>query len=321
MKFGKVERIAPRHLWPDEAKDFTPWLASKEGLALLAEKIKLDELELIETEASVGPFSADIVCKIPGEEERIVVIENQFGKTNHDHLGKLITYASGKQAKILVWITETFTEQHRQALDWLNENSAGDMYFFGLEVFGEKIGESLPAPVFEVKSSPNEWAHAVRDSKQSEASSTKLDQQQFWEEIREYLKAKKSRLQLRQPRPQHWYEISVGKSGFHLSLTVNTQVDRAGCELYMYGPQAKQAFDMLVNDKEAIEKELALKPEWQRLEGKEACRIVTYKDGSIYNPDQRKELMEWLHSMTEIFHKVFAPKVKALKLSSEAENE
>ncbi len=321
MKFGKVERISPRELWPDEARDFTPWLSSNEGLALLAEKIKLDELELVQTEARVGTFNADLVCRVPGEEERIVVVENQFGRTNHDHLGKLITYASGLDAEIIVWISETFTEEHRQALDWLNNTSDGSMYYFGLEVFGVKIGDSDPGPDFEVKSSPNEWAHAARDSKQREASSTKLDQRQFWEEIREFFKTKKSHLQLRQPRAQHWYEISVGRSGFHLSLTVNTQVDRAGCELYLYGPQAKQAFDMLVKDKEPIEKGLGLKPEWQRLEGKEACRVVTYRDGSIYNPDQRKELMEWLHSMAEIFHKVFAPRVKALKLSAEAEGE
>jgi len=165
------------------------------------------------------------------------------------------------------------------------------------------------------------WAQAVREAQETEISATKFDQRKFWEEVRDYIKSKKSTLPLRQPRPQHWYEIAVGRSYFHLSLTVNTQLERVGCELYIHGAQAKQAFDLLALDKEGIEKELGCDVEWQRLEGREACRIVAYKSGSIYNTAQRSELKEWLHLVAERFHKVFAPKVKALKLPQDGEEE
>jgi len=144
-KLGKIEYIEPRELWPDEAKDFTPWLATEEGLDLLGEAINA-ELEFVETEAKVGPFNADVLCRVVGEEDHLVVIENQFGKTDHDHLGKLITYASGLKAKTLVWIADSFTDEHRQAIDWLNESKGESAHFFGLEIYAIKIGDSLPAP-------------------------------------------------------------------------------------------------------------------------------------------------------------------------------
>ncbi len=317
-KLGKVEYIEPRDLWPDEAKDFTPWLATNEGLDLLGEAINA-ELEFVETEAKVGTFNADVLCRVLGEEDHLVVVENQFGKTDHDHLGKLITYASGLKARTLVWIADSFTDEHRQAIDWLNENKGESARFFGLETYAIKIGDSLPAPQLKIVSSPNIWAQAVRESKETELSTTKLDQRKLWEEVRDYIKSKKPSLSLRQPRPQHWYEIAIGRSRFHLSLTVNTQLERVGCQLYLHGTQAKQAFDLLTADREIIEKELGYAIEWQRLDGKEASRIIAYKDGSIYNPVQRQELKEWLHLSAERFHKVFAPKVKALKLSQDEE--
>lgn len=254
-KLGKVEYVELRNIWLDEARDFTPWLATEEGLELLGEAIN-EELELVKTEVQVGPFNADLLCRAIGEEDHLVVVENQFGKTNHDHLGKLITYASGLKAKSVVWIADSFTDEHRQAIDWLNESNGEGVRFFGLEIYAMKIGDSLPAPQFKVVSSPNIWAQAVRESKEAELTATKLDQKKFWEEVREHIKSKGLSLPLRKPQPQHWYEIAVGRSNFQISLTVNTQLERVGCELYLYGLQAKQAFDLLSVDKEHIDKEL-----------------------------------------------------------------
>jgi len=319
-KLGKVEYVELREIWPDEARNFTPWLATEEGLELLGDAVNA-ELELVETEAQVGPFNADLLCRAIGEEDHLVVVENQFGKTNHDHLGKLITYASGLKAKSVVWIADSFTDEHRQAIDWLNESKGEGARFFGLEIYAMRIGDSLPAPQFKVVSSPNIWAQAVRESKEAELTTTKLDQKKFWEEIRDYIKSKKSSLTLRQPRPQNWYEIAIGRSRFHISLTINTQLERVGCELYLHGSQAKQAFDLLSADKERIDQELGYDLDWQRLEGREACRIVAYKSGSIYNAAQRQELKDWLHQAAERFHKVLAPRVKALRLPQENDEE
>lgn len=316
---GKIDYVELRQIWSDEARDFTPWLATTEGLSLLGEAIN-EELELIQIEARVGPFNADVLCQVVGEEGHLVVIENQFGKTDHDHLGKLITYASGLKARTLVWIADVFTDEHRQAIDWLNETKGENVRFFALQIFAIKIGDSLPAPQLKVVSSPNVWAQSVRETTDTELSVTKLDQQKFWEETRDYFKLKKSTLSLREPRPQHWYDIAIGRSNFNIALTINTQLERVGCELYLRGSQAKQAFDLLAQNKEQFEKELGYNLEWQRLDTKEACRIKIYKEGSIYNSVQRQELKEWLYVSVEQFHKVFSPAVKALKLSQEEES-
>src|SRR5713101_2198640 len=140
---GKVEEVELRDIWQDEARDFTPWLSTDPGLELLGDAINA-ELELVEREAHVGPFNADLLVKVVGAEDSLVVVENQFGRTNHDHLGKLITYASGLKTKTVVWIAESFTDEHRQALDWLNETKGEGARFFGLEVYAIAVGGSLP---------------------------------------------------------------------------------------------------------------------------------------------------------------------------------
>jgi hypothetical protein len=318
-RFGKIATVDIREIWPEEARDFTPWLASPEGLALLGDAIAAS-LELVQREASVGPFSADLLAKVSGEEDNLVVVENQFGKTDHDHLGKLLTYSSGLKAKTVVWIAEVFTDEHRQAIDWMNESAGERVAYFALEVYVIRIGDSLPVPQFKVVSSPNLWAKAARDSRdQAEYTATKLDQQRFWEEFREVVQSKGSGLPMRKPLPQHWYEIAVGRSNFVIALTVNTKLNRVGCELYISGQKAKQAFGLLMADRDTIEEALGLTPEWQPLESKDACRIATYREGSIYNDLSRPQVKEWLYQMAELFHRVFAPRVKALKLPAEVE--
>ena len=317
---GKVEYVSVREIWPDEARDFTPWLGTEEGLQLLGEAINAD-LELVRREASVGPFNADLLARVVGEEEHLVVVENQFGRTDHDHLGKAITYASGLNARTVVWIAENFTDEHRQALDWLNEGKGEGTRFFALEVYVIRIGNSQPAAQFKVVSSPNIWAQAARETGEVEPTATKLDQRKFWEEVREFVESKKSALSMRQPRPQNWYPIAIGRAHFQISLTINTQLNRVGCELYLSGPRAKQAYDQLSADKDAIERALGYAVEWQRLEGREACRVVIYKDGSIYNAVQRQELKEWLFQTADQFYRVFAPRVKALRIPHEADGE
>ncbi len=159
---AKLEEVDLREIWPDEARDFTPWLASEEGLKLLSEAVGAD-LRFAQREAPVGPYSCDLVCTLAGgDEEHKVVIENQLETTNHDHLGKLITYAAGEDAKTLIWISKEFSEEHRQALLWLNENVIEGKAFFALEIHAYRIGGSAPAPHFLVISKPNEWTKRIR---------------------------------------------------------------------------------------------------------------------------------------------------------------
>jgi hypothetical protein len=156
---GRLERVDLRDIWLSEASDFTPWLARKENLDILGQTLVID-LELEAQERPVGPFRADILCKDIGS-DRWVLIENQLERTDHNHLGQLLTYASGLEAVTIVWIAAHFTEEHRSTLDWLNRITDGSFRFFGLEVELWRIGDSPPAPKFNIVSKPNDWSQSV----------------------------------------------------------------------------------------------------------------------------------------------------------------
>ena len=151
-----------RKAWPNEAKDFTPWLASH--LEYIGNILEMD-LELVEKESKVGGYSADILAKVADAEddsESYVVIENQLEDSNHDHLGKLITYASGKKAKAIVWVVKKARDEHREAIKWLNDNTTSELGFYLLEIELWHIGTSKLAPKFNVVERPNEWAKVVK---------------------------------------------------------------------------------------------------------------------------------------------------------------
>ena len=176
---GSLKKVDLRDFWEDEARDFTPWLAQQENLTLLGETIGM-ELELVGREQKVGGFKVDILAK-DLLTDRYVVIENQLEKTNHGHLGQLLTYASGYEAIAVVWIANYMCEEHRKALDWLNEKTVEDLGFFGLEIELWKIGQFEPAPKFNIVAQPNNWARHVKPigAGSSEPTETKLLQREF----------------------------------------------------------------------------------------------------------------------------------------------
>ena len=313
--FGKLKKVELREYWKDEAEDFTPWLAEEENLELLGQAIQT-ELELVGTEQSVGDFKVDILAK-EMDSNQYVVIENQLEKTNHDHLGKLLTYAAGHSAKTVIWIAEELKEEHRKALDWLNEKTAEGVEFFGLEVELWQIGDSKPAPKFNLVSQPNDWAKGVVQSENfSELTETKILQQEFWKGLTEYMKLNKTFLNLQKPRPQHWYTLAVGKPGFHISLTVNSRLKRIGCELHIRETQS--GFMSLKTDKEAIEKELDSELEWLELPKKKASRIIQYHSADFQDKENWEELFNWFKKRAESFYKTFNKRIKNLDLTEEA---
>lgn len=151
---GHLEKVHLREIWASEADDFTPWLGERQNLSRLANTIGL-ELELHSIEERIGPFRADIVCKDIAT-DRLVLIENQLERTDHSHLGQLLTYAAGLDAVTIIWIAERFTNEHRAALDWLNEITNSNINFFGLEIEVWRIGNSY-APKFILVGHPNDW--------------------------------------------------------------------------------------------------------------------------------------------------------------------
>ena len=150
-EIARLEPVDLKKVWPNEASDFTPWLDA--NLDRLGEALGIN-LEFVQREAPVGPFSLDILAK-DEDADRKVVIENQLEQTNHDHLGKVLTYAAGNDADVMVWIARDFRDEHRQALDWLNQRTSEETEFWGVVVRAVKIGNSAPAPIFDVVSRPN----------------------------------------------------------------------------------------------------------------------------------------------------------------------
>ena len=218
-KLGKLQQVELRNIWTSEADDFTPWLAQEENLILLGDAIGI-ELELEAQEKNVGPFRADILCKDTAT-DNWVLIENQLEKTDHVHLGQLLTYASGLKAVTIVWIAKRFTEEHRAALDWLNEITDDRFNFFGLEVELWQIGSSEVAPKFNVVSKPNDWSKTVAAGasqiKNTELTDSKILQRDFWAAFSDYVKEQGSNIKTTKPLPHHWMTIAIGRSGIRLN--------------------------------------------------------------------------------------------------------
>jgi hypothetical protein len=303
MKLAKLKQVDLRKVWQHEASDFTKWLANKENLSLLSDEIGI-EISLIQTEASVGKFHVDILA----EEEntgRKIVIENQLEPTNHDHLGKLITYASGFDAEIIIWIVKDVRDEHKQAIDWLNDHTDEHANFFAVKMEIWQIGDSPYAPKFQVISQPNDWAKAVR-SRPTEAglSDTKIMQLEFWTDFRKYGHERGARLRFRKPHPQHWYDLSIGSSKAHLALICDTQNNQLRCELYI--PDDKGLYRKLEANKSGIESELEYPLEWMPLEGKKASRIRTVSNADISLSEKWEDYFDWLITVSEDFQRVFS---------------
>jgi len=307
MELSKLEKVDLRDVWKHEAIDFTNWLAKPENLELLSDEIGID-ISLIQTEASVGNFNVDILA----EEEntgRKIVIENQLESTDHDHLGKIITYASGYDAEIVIWIVRSVRDEHKQAVDWLNEHTDSNINIFAIQMEVWKISNSPYAPKFQVIAKPNDWAKAVKTATtQSELSDTKLLQLEFWTKFKEYVQDNKGNIKLRKAYPQHWYDISFGFSNAHLALTVNSQSEQMACEVYI--PDSKELFSSLHESKSEIEADLGEQLEWEELPEKKASRIKLVSNGNLSDQDQWQQYHSWMFSKVTDFQTVFSKYIK-----------
>lgn len=288
-QLGRIETVPVRDVWPHEALDFTKWLAREENLAQLGEACSID-LEPIETESSVGAFSVDILAQESGT-GRKVVIENQLEETNHDHLGKIITYAAGKAAEIVVWVVARARDEHRQAVEWLNSHTDDECSFFLVEIEVWRIGDSPMAPRFNVVESPNEWARVERAK--SGLSETKLLQLEYWQEFREMaLKdaAFSKNMRPQKARPRYWTTIHIGSGRCHLSGQVFVQQRKIGVDLYI--PDDKE-FGRVVFDHQK-ELEDAVGVSGQRFDATKACGLRFYlEDRDITNREEWPSFMEW----------------------------
>lgn len=315
-KLGELRLLDVRQFWPNEASDFTPWLAREENIARLGEAIGL-ELEVENTEVAAGPFSADILARDTANSD-YVVIENQLGKTDHDHLGKSITYAAVLGARTIVWVAPHFTEEHKKALDWLNDYSSDEVAFYGVQPELWQIDESKPAVRFNVLSRPTE---AIRMAKsgpsRSELSDVRKLQLAWWTAFRDELAETRAFPSLQTPRPQYWYNMAIGRSGLTLSNTANTFDNRIGVRLYMRSKyNAEAALAQLRESKAEIEREIGQELEWDPNPDAMDKIIGVYADAILTHESKWPEFRRWMVDMTIRFRKTFAPRVKELDLES-----
>ncbi len=302
MKLGRLKQMELKEIWKHEAYNFTTWLALPENLELLSEEIDI-ELSLIGVEYNIGRFKLDIYAEESGV-GRKVIIENQLGKTDHDHLGKLITYASGLEAEIIIWIVKEVLDEHRQAIDWLNENTAEKINFFAIRMEVWQIGESDPAPKFHIISKPNNWSKSVKQSVQNlEFTDTKLLQQKFWDGFKAYSQTKNWNLRLRKTYPQHWYDLSFGRADCHISLTIHSQKNELGCEIYI--PNSLETYQTFLNHKIEIDSKIP-GLEWMDLPTKKASRIKKVIKGDLIKEDKWTEYFDWLGASAIMFQNVFS---------------
>ena len=312
MKLGKITKIDLRDIWTSESADFTPWLAKEDNIALLGNAIGMD-LEVESQEKSVGPFRADILARDIAT-NHYVLIENQLEPTNHNHLGQIMTYAAGLDAFSIIWIAKSFTEEHRAALDWLNRITDDNINFFGIEIEVIQIGDSLPAPQFNIVAKPNDWSKSIKSSaNNSELTETKISQQTYWSEFRNFVQKQGNPINVQKPAPQHWTNIAMGKSFFHLSLIINSVNNTIGITLDINGDNAKANFDALKSlcEEEAKEK-ISRELEWLRMDDRKSSLVKLTTSYNFLDRSTREEQFQWFIDNVLKFIKVFKHRIKEL---------
>lgn len=308
-EFGQIKRLNIKEIWQHEAYDFTPWLAK--NLDKLGETIGMD-LELVDQEASVGNFSLDILAK-DLTTGHLVIIENQFGDTDHSHLGKLLTYAAGFDASKIIWISENVRDEHRQTIEWLNQRTDTETQFFAIEIEVFKIDDSRPAYNFKLVVFPNEWRKSKREglisSERGEAYRA------FFQSLMDELRTKHHFTKAKIAQPQNWASFPTGVSGITYTASF-AQGKRVRAELYIDlgdTEKNKNLFDWLFSQKDEIETEFGQHLEWERLDDRRASRIAAYRKGSIDEVESHPEIQAWLVESLLKLRDVFSNRLKAYR--------
>ncbi|MBO7536902.1 MAG: DUF4268 domain-containing protein [Alphaproteobacteria bacterium] len=305
IELSKLKEISDlRSVWPHEAQDFTPWLFKEGNIECLAEAIDLD-ITVEETESKVGKFSADIFAKETGTDRRII-IENQLKDTNHDHLGKIITYAAGKNASYIVWIVKHAQEEHKAAIEWLNENTNDDIGFFLCEIKLYQIDNSRIAPMFVTVSTPNGWKKGQKRLESEELSESKRSHEAFWNDFCDYAWKNQrfaKTFHKRKAQPNHWYSLSIGTSKAHINLVRFSRANSVTVDFWI--PNDKQTFDRLYAHKNEIEEETEIKFNWCRMDDKKGSSVRVKDNFTFQKGTDLSEGFDWLMNVSMKIKTIF----------------
>lgn len=290
MKLGKLKEIDIRTVWAHEQYDFSKWLATEENIKELGDVLNLSLTE-IETEKFVGSYRCDIVCKdeITGKS---VLIENQLEPTDHDHLGKIITYASGLDASVVVWVVASAREEHASAIEWLNKHTTSDVDFFLIEVHAYTIGDSAPAPMFKVIEQPNDFAKSVKSLANSgDLNESQVRRLEFWNMLNDALDQKGKPFNKHKATTDHWYTVAVGSSQCYISIDLVNKEHKIRVGLWV--TDNKEMYDMFYSHREEIEAAFGETLDWDRLDNKKASIFSTSIPGLNFNKqDNYPELID-----------------------------
>lgn len=307
-QLGKLIKVDLREVWEHEARDFSDWLSREENLALLSEELGID-IEPVGTEQNSGRFRIDILGKDANSGDYII-IENQLEATNHDHLGKLITYAAGLDARYIIWIVKEVLDEHQRAIEWLNDNLDEGISCFLVKIEVWKIGESDPAPRFEIVSMRNNWVATLKNSAESgEISANELRHLDFWTAMTGNFKARDPKMAIQTPRPQHWQDFSLGSSFSHITLTINSKKMFVSCDLWTNNKE----FLFFLRERES-EIKTALGIEFSWWEANKSGGLRTRLDVTeVHDETQFPKSFDWLYTNVKLFQKVFKKYVDEFK--------
>ncbi len=290
IQLGTLKEITDlRSVWAHEALNFTPWVA--ENIDLLADAVGLD-ITVDETESSVGDFNVDIYASETGTDRKII-IENQLEDTDHDHLGKLITYASGKGADVVIWVVKHAREEHKAAVEWLNNHTDDKIGFFLCEIKLLQIGNSEIAPSFTVVERPNDWAKEIK--KTTATNPTQQQRLEYWQAFNDYafqnVQFAKA-FNKRKPTIDHWMDFSIGSSACHIGVTQVQKRNVVGVELYINDD--KELFKNLLAHKNEVEEIIGFPLEWRELTERKASRIIIEKEVNLDDRDDWSQQFEYI---------------------------
>jgi hypothetical protein len=307
-QLSRLSSLDVRDVWPHEAHHFTQWLL--QNADVLSDVLGMD-LELTQAEKPVGGFSLDLIGK-DLQSGATVIVENQLATTDHSHLGQLLTYAGGTDPSTVVWCAPAFREEHRAALDWLNEHTDEGIRFFGVEISAVRIGDSAPAPLFRLVANPNDWAkrvHSQKAASQASASPRSEAYEAFWtyllKRIHEEHPAWTS---ARTPSRDSWMTLPFGASEIWYAFAFASP-SRPRIELYFGSPDADRneaAFKVFESRRQDLEAGFGEPLDFQPLEGKKASRIVAWgpTTHTIMDPAQHPQVAAWFIETMARFRQV-----------------
>ena len=275
---GRLERLPLREVWKHEAYDFTQWLEA--NIDVLNSTLDLTLIN-VKRELAAGSFNIDLVAE--DENGAFVIIENQLGKSDHDHLGKVLTYLTAMEARAAIWIVAEARAEHVAAIAWLNGSSSAKFYLVKVEAV--RIGESRPAPLLTLIVGPSEESSAVALTKQ-EFKTQENTYQRWWRMLVSRTDAKLHRHIT--PGTSNWIGTALGLERLSFNYVVNKDACRA--ELYIDRGRNSEAenkaiFDRLFQQRGEIEAAFGNPLDWDRMENRRACRIYYKVAGGYQSPE------------------------------------